>query len=157
MAKELYDTTEGIPEYFRNRRDFEIEKLKKSTCLYIGNLSYFTTEIQIYELFSRCGEINKIIMGLNKKTKTPCGFCFVEYLDKESAYIAVVSLDHTILDGRTIRVDWDTGFEEGRQYGRGHFGGQKRDELNKRHDPERQSEKSDKKYSGHKRRERDFY
>ena len=73
------------------------------------------------------------------------------------AFIAVVSLDHTILDGRTIRVDWDTGFEEGRQYGRGHFGGQKRDELNKRHDPERPSEKSDKKYMGHKRRERDFY
>jgi nuclear cap-binding protein subunit 2 len=53
-------------------------KLKSSSTLYIGNLSFYTTEIQIYELFSKCGDVNKVIMGLNKNTKTPCGFCFVE-------------------------------------------------------------------------------
>ena len=56
-----------------------MEKLKKSSTLYIGNLSFYTSESQIYELFSTCGEINRVIMGLNKNTKTPCGFCFVEY------------------------------------------------------------------------------
>jgi nuclear cap-binding protein subunit 2 len=57
---------------------FDIEKYKTSTTLYIGNLSFFTSETQIYELFSRCGEVKQIIMGLNKINKTPCGFCFVE-------------------------------------------------------------------------------
>lgn len=152
MANSLYDTTDGVPEYFKNRKDFDIEKLKKSTCLYVGNLSYFTLETQIYELFSRCGEINRIIMGLNKQTKTPCGFCFVEYISIESAKAAVCSLDNTQLDGRTIRVDWDTGFEEGRQYGRGYSGAQKRDDLNNKFDPERPNEK---RYLGHKRRDRD--
>jgi len=52
--------------------------LATSTTLYVGNLSFFTTEEQIYEVFSKCGEIKRIIMGLDRNTKTPCGFCFVE-------------------------------------------------------------------------------
>ncbi len=42
-----------------------------------------------------------------------------------------------MLDMRLIRVDLDTGFEDGRQYGRGYSGAQKRDELSSRSDPER--------------------
>ena len=55
------------------------KRLKLSSTLYVGNLSFFTTEEQIYELFSKCGDIKRIIMGLDKVRKTPCGFCFVEY------------------------------------------------------------------------------
>jgi nuclear cap-binding protein subunit 2 len=40
-------------------------------------MSFYTTEEQAYELFSRAGEIKKIIMGLDKNSKTPCGVCFV--------------------------------------------------------------------------------
>ena len=79
MASSLYEMNEGVPEYFKDRKGFEQTKLLTSTTLYIGNLSYFTGETQIYDLFSRCGEVKRIIMGLNKQTKTPCGFCFVEY------------------------------------------------------------------------------
>lgn len=35
----------------------------------------------------------------------------------------------TRLDDRVVRVDWDAGFIEGRQYGRGKSGGQVRDEY----------------------------
>jgi nuclear cap-binding protein subunit 2 len=52
--------------------------IRNSTTLYVGNLSFFTTEYQIYELFSKAGEVEKIIMGLDKVNKTPCGFCFVK-------------------------------------------------------------------------------
>ena len=45
----------------------------------MGNLSFYTTEEQINELFSKCGDIKKTVMGLDKVKKTPCGFCFVEY------------------------------------------------------------------------------
>jgi nuclear cap-binding protein subunit 2 len=34
-----------------------------------------------------------------------------------------------MLDDRFIRTDWDAGFAEGRQYGRGKTGGQVRDEY----------------------------
>ena len=140
MSQELYSTASSddeIPEYFKERRYVDLEKIKYSTCLYVGNLSYFTTEIQLYELFSRCGKLERIIMGLNKQTKSPCGFCFVEYLDRESARIAILSLNNTYLDNRLIRVDWDVGLEEGRQYGRGITGCQRRDEIRKKFDPDR--------------------
>ena len=76
-------------------------------------------------------------MGLNKQTKEPCGFCFVEYKERENAKIAVQSLDNTYIDNRLIRVDWDIGFEEGRQYGRGITGCQRRDEIRRKYDPDR--------------------
>lgn len=53
--------------------------LRKSCTLYVGNLSFYTTEEQIHELFGKSGDIKKIIMGLDKVKKTACGFCFVEY------------------------------------------------------------------------------
>ena len=56
--------------------------LLRTTTLYVGNLSFHTTEEQIHELFSRAGDIKRIIMGLDKIRKTPCGFCFVEYPSK---------------------------------------------------------------------------
>ena len=56
--------------------------LHLSTTLYVGNLSFYTTEEQLYELFGRAGDVKKIIMGLDKFKKTPCGFCFVEYFTR---------------------------------------------------------------------------
>ena len=60
--------------------------LNKSTTFYVGNLSFYTTEEQIYALFSKCGEIKRIIMGLDRVSKTPCGFCFVEYAPPQSMH-----------------------------------------------------------------------
>jgi nuclear cap-binding protein subunit 2 len=42
-----------------------------------GNLSIYTPEEFIYELFSECGKIKMIKMGINKKEGTPIGFCFI--------------------------------------------------------------------------------
>lgn len=49
-----------------------------STTVYVGNLSFVTSDVQVRELFSRCGRIKRVIMGINRVTMTPCGFCFVE-------------------------------------------------------------------------------
>jgi len=102
--------------------------------LYIGNLSFFTTEEQIYDLLLRAGDIKRIIMGLDRVKKTPCGFCFVEYYTREDAEACVRYISGTRLDDRVIRADWDAGFDEGRQYGRGRSGGQVRDEYRKEYD-----------------------
>ncbi|KAJ8429502.1 hypothetical protein Cgig2_020558 [Carnegiea gigantea] len=126
---------------YRDRRfqgtqeEFE-EALKNSTTVYVGNMSFYTTEEQIYELFSRVGEIKKIIMGLDKNSKTPCGFCFVLYYSREDTEDAVKYISGTILDDRPIRVDFDWGFQEGRQWGRGRSGGQVRDEYRTDYDPD---------------------
>ena len=46
--------------------------------VYIGKLSNYTTEEQLYAYFSKIGLIKRIIMGINRIEKTPCGFGFVE-------------------------------------------------------------------------------
>ena len=139
MAKELYSkgSIEEISPYYKYKENIDKDKLKTSSTIYIGNLSFHTTETQLYQLFSFCGKIKRVIMGLNRLNKKPCGFAFIEYMDKESAKLAKATLTGTLLDNKLIRVDIDTGFEEGRQYGRGKFGNQIRDEIYKGNDPER--------------------
>jgi len=104
-------------------------QLTLSTTLYVGNLSFYTTEEQLHELFSKTGDIKRIIMGLDKQKKTPCGFCFLEYYTRKDAEDCMRYINGTRLDDRIIRTDWDAGFKEGRQYGRGKSGGQVRDEY----------------------------
>ncbi|KAF7731644.1 nuclear cap binding complex subunit [Apophysomyces ossiformis] len=111
-----------------------VEDLSSTTTLYVGNLSFYTTEEQIYELFSKCGEIKRIIMGLDRNQKTPCGFCFVEYYHREDALDCMKYANGTKLDERVIRCDLDPGFKEGRQFGRGRSGGQVRDEYRTEYD-----------------------
>ena len=97
--------------------------------------SFYTTEEQIWELFSQASgapkphSVKRITMGLNRENKTPCGFCFVEFHTRRAAEQAVAWVSGRILDDRAIRVDIDWGFREGRQYGRGKSGGQVRDEY----------------------------
>ena len=105
------------------------QRIEESTTLYIGNLSFYTTEEQLYALFGRVGQVKRIVMGLDKNTKTPCGFCFVEYFRRADTEDAVRYLGGCKLDDRIVRVDWDGGFVEGRQYGRGRSGGQVREEY----------------------------
>ncbi|CAG9978610.1 hypothetical protein V2G26_005103 [Clonostachys chloroleuca] len=106
-----------------------VDPLANATTLYVGNLSFYTTEEQVYELFSKVGEIKRLIMGLDRFAKTPCGFCFVEYYTHQDALDCMKYIGGTKLDERIIRTDLDPGFEEGRQYGRGKSGGQVRDEY----------------------------
>ncbi|XP_037940502.1 nuclear cap-binding protein subunit 2-like [Teleopsis dalmanni] len=123
--------------HFKGTDEDRQRVLKMSKTLYIGNMSFSTTESQVYELFSRCGEISNLVMGLDKFKLTPCGFCFVEYDQRSEAEDAMRYLNSTRLDDRVITVDWDTGFVEGRQYGRGKTGGQVRDELRTNYDEQR--------------------
>lgn len=66
---------------------------------------------------TRCGEIKRLVMGLDRFNKTPCGFCFVEYYTHQDALDCMKYIGGTKLDERIIRTDLDPGFQEGRQYG----------------------------------------
>eukprot|EP00668_Euglena_longa_P029082 GGOE01036424.1.p1 GENE.GGOE01036424.1~~GGOE01036424.1.p1 ORF type:complete len:228 (+),score=27.03 GGOE01036424.1:77-760(+) len=119
------------PEERQRRKEEYLKALEVSTTLYVGNISFFTTETQVHDVFSRCGMVKQIIMGLDRIHKTPCGFCFVEFEKRAEAEDAVKYLNQTRLDDRVIRIDWDKGnvLAENRQYGRGLSGGQVRDEY----------------------------
>ena len=141
MAAYLYEEPTPVSPYIDHQlsvtREEYSEKLRTTTTVYVGNLSYYTTEEQLYELFGRCGEVQRVVIGLDRRMKTPCGFCFVEFATHSEAGIAIDCLSGTKLDDRVIRVDWDAGFKEGRQYGRGKNGAQKRDALRSDYDRER--------------------
>ncbi|TSK53625.1 Nuclear cap-binding protein subunit 2 [Bagarius yarrelli] len=59
------------------------------------------------------------------------------YYTRADAEHAMRFVNGTRLDDRIIRTDWDAGFKEGRQYGRGKSGGQVRDEYRQDYDPAR--------------------
>lgn len=131
MASNYRDQKSGL-----NEDDYD-HKLKTTSTLYVGNLSFYTTEEQMYELFTMAGEVKRVIMGLDRVKRTPCGFCFVEYYNRNDATNAINFINGTKLDSRIIRTDWDIGFQEGRQYGRGKSGGQVRDEYRMDYDEDR--------------------
>jgi nuclear cap-binding protein subunit 2 len=133
MAAALYEDLKPSSLYIDRQLNMTKEEylaaLELSKTVYIGNLSYFTKEEQLYELFGLCGHVQQVIMGLDRYRKTPCGFCFVEFETHEEAQLAINCFRGTKVDDHIIRVDWDPGFKEGRQFGRGKSGGQKRDSV----------------------------
>jgi nuclear cap-binding protein subunit 2 len=83
-------------------------------------------ELLATQVFSQVGPIDRVIMGLNQQTRTPCGFAFVIFVSHEAATAACSYISGTKLDNRYVRADLDWGFQEGRQFGRGKSGGQVR-------------------------------
>ena len=132
-ASEYHDWRSGL-----SKEDYQ-KRLKTSTTLYVGNLSFYTQESQLLELFSMCGMVKNLHMGLNNKTYKPCGFCFVEYYTRQDATLAIDCLNLVLLDKKRIRVDWDYGFLPERRFGRGRAGGQVRDEPARQQNGHRQS------------------
>ncbi|KAI0465079.1 hypothetical protein LJB42_000297 [Komagataella kurtzmanii] len=103
----------------------ELKKSLQSATVYVGHIGVYVTEEQIHELFSRCGKIREIIMGLNAKTQSPAGFCFVIFSSPTSALNAVKYLNGTMIFNNKMEIDLDPGFEDGRQFGRATDGSQK--------------------------------
>lgn len=101
-------------------------KAKISTTVRISNLSLYTTEEQIHEMFHMIGKVRRVVMGLNRATRTPAGFCFVEFAAEASVDASVQLLDFAKLDDRQIHVERDDQFIQGRQFSK-NFKNQGRD------------------------------
>ncbi|EPY43861.1 nuclear cap-binding protein subunit 2 [Angomonas deanei] len=106
---------------FKKRRQ---PLLNRSATVYVGNLSFYTSEEQLRIHFLPCGPIRDLVMGLNEQSRTPCGFSFIVFETTEAAAMAVLNLSGTLLDDRVIRVSWDVGCDPTRRWGRGAEGGQ---------------------------------
>lgn len=99
--------------------------------LYVGNLSYSTTEDSLEELFQQAGTVVKCELMLDKFTSRSRGFAFIEMASHEEAQNAVDMLNEQNLDGRNLRVNIARPREErpprreggGGGYGGGHGGG----------------------------------
>ncbi|MBU4277294.1 MAG: RNA-binding protein [Proteobacteria bacterium] len=75
-----------------------------ATSIYVGNLSYDSTEQGIRQLFEQYGEVLSVKMIEDRDTGRPRGFGFVE-MDAAAASAAVQALNGTDLDGRALKVN----------------------------------------------------
>ena len=75
------------------------------TKLYVGNLSYSVTEEQLRLLFSQAGEIREIAMIVDRDTRQPKGFGFVEMATQAEAEKAIQMFNEHELEGRRLMVN----------------------------------------------------
>lgn len=88
--------------------------------LYVGNLSFKTTEAELSEAFSTYGTVTRATLVTDRETGRARGFAFVEMSTPEEAKAAIDNLDGKSLDGRQIQVNVARPRESG---GGGGFGG----------------------------------
>ncbi|HJZ85181.1 MAG TPA: RNA-binding protein [Polyangia bacterium] len=75
------------------------------TKLYVGNLSYNTTEETLRTAFEADGrQVREVAIITDRMTGQPRGFAFVEMGSPADAQAAIAALDGRELDGRTLRV-----------------------------------------------------
>ena len=73
--------------------------------IYVGNLSYNSTEEDLQTLFQQAGTVESCQLMLDKFTSRSRGFAFVEMETVEEANAAVEMFNEKPLDGRALRVN----------------------------------------------------
>jgi len=88
--------------------------------IYVGNLSFNSTEDDVRQLFSQHGTVHSVALINDRQTGRPRGFGFVE-MDDDAATAAISALDGYEMDGRNLRVNeaQDRPKRGGGGYGRG--------------------------------------
>ena len=102
-----------------------------STKLFVGNLSFDTTELDLQDLFAAAGPVTEVNIVTDRATGRPRGFAFVTMATPEGAAAAIQQLGGKNVNGRDLTVNEARPREErpggggggGRGYGGGGGGG----------------------------------
>jgi RNA recognition motif-containing protein len=73
--------------------------------IYVGNLSFDTTEEALREAFANYGEVTSTSIITDKYSGRSRGFGFVEMANSAEASAAIAALNGTEMDGRTLNVN----------------------------------------------------
>ena len=73
--------------------------------IYVGNLSFDTTEDQLREAFEGFGEVSTINIIKDKYSGEPRGFGFIEMPTKDEGMAAITGLNEQELNGRALNVN----------------------------------------------------
>jgi RNA recognition motif-containing protein len=73
--------------------------------LYVGNLSFSTTEETLQAEFGAHGQVEEVAVITDRDTGRPRGFAFVSMANDNEGRAAIEALNGTELDGRTITVN----------------------------------------------------
>ena len=73
--------------------------------LFVGNMSFQTTESDLTWLFKGFGQVTRVHLAKDRETGRARGFAFVETPNDEEAAKAIAGLDGKELGGRTLKVN----------------------------------------------------
>jgi len=76
-----------------------------STKLYVGNLSFNTSEEEVRDIFSQYGNVIESTLIIDKLTGRSRGFAFVSYDSEAAAEAAIAKLDGQDVGGRRLTVN----------------------------------------------------
>jgi RNA recognition motif-containing protein len=88
-----------------------LEKIMQSK-LFVGNLSYRTTEDDLRTLFAQAGTVTSVVLVKDRDTGRSRGFAFVEMSSQVEAQQAINLFDGTQLDERTLKINFARPREE---------------------------------------------
>ncbi len=73
--------------------------------IYVGNLSYNTTQATLEEQFGAYGQVEEVAIINDRETGRPRGFAFVTMANNEAGQQAIEAINGLELDGRTLTVN----------------------------------------------------
>lgn len=73
--------------------------------LFVGNMSFQTTESELRELFAPFGQVTRVHMAMDRETGRARGFAFVEMPNDAEAAQAMTGLDGKEFGGRNLKVN----------------------------------------------------
>ena len=92
------------------------------TKIYVGNLSFQTTQQDLEAAFGQYGTIERVNIVTDRDSGQPRGFAFVEMTDRAAAEAAIARLNGTELNGRAMNVNEARPKPAGGSGGRGGYG-----------------------------------
>jgi cold-inducible RNA-binding protein len=73
--------------------------------LFVGNMSFQTSESELRELFAPFGQVTRVHMAMDRETGRARGFAFVEMPNDAEAAQAMTALDGKEVGGRNLKVN----------------------------------------------------
>jgi RNA recognition motif-containing protein len=91
--------------------------------LYVGNLSFKTTEAELRDTFGQFGSVTDVYIATDRMTGRPRGFAFVTFSAQAESQLAAEKMNGADLDGRPLTVNEAKPKEETSGSRGGGFGG----------------------------------
>jgi RNA recognition motif-containing protein len=72
--------------------------------LFVGNLSYSTTEAELRSYFGAVAPPSQVVLPVDRDTGRPRGFAFVEFIERSHAEQAIQRFNGQVFNGRPLAV-----------------------------------------------------
>lgn len=92
-------------QFGENRVRLGTLKYHMNTKLFVGNLSFNTTENDLQDAFAAHGTVTEANLMMDRDTGRPRGFAFITMGTPEEAQKAIEALNGSTLDGRSLTVN----------------------------------------------------